>query len=74
MDIKGTPHHSIKLFRYRVHCLAKELWKEKDPVCRVNLTLQLADAVTSLARLEVQEAKKCQHSSLSASDSELNEL
>lgn len=74
MDIKVTPHHSIKIFRHRVHFLAKELWKEKDPVCRVNLTLQLADAVTSLARLEVQEAQRCRHSSHTPQEPDCNEL
>ena len=48
---------SLKRYRYRVHCLARDLWKEKDPIGRSNLALQLADAATSLARLEVQEAR-----------------
>jgi len=60
MTAKVIPSHSIKMFRYRVHFLAKDLWKEKNPVGRMNLALQLADAATTLARLEVEEAQKCQ--------------
>ena len=63
MNIKVIPPCSIKMFRYRVNFLAKDLWKEKDPVCRANLALQLADAATSLARLELQEAQKIQQTS-----------
>ncbi|HLO49151.1 MAG TPA: hypothetical protein VK211_12105 [Kamptonema sp.] len=58
MTVKVIPSHSIKMFRYRVHFLAKDLWKEKNPVNRMNLALQLADAATRLARLEVDEARK----------------
>ena len=46
------------MFRYRVHFLAKDLWREKNPVCRMNLALQLADVASTLARLEVEEAQK----------------
>ncbi|MFE1744934.1 hypothetical protein [Coleofasciculus sp. H7-2] len=60
MTVKAIPSYSIKMFRYRVHCLSRDLWQAKDPVCRVNLALQLADAATSLARLEVLEAQKLQ--------------
>lgn len=60
MVAKVTPSNSIKMFRYRVHFLAKELWQEKDPICRMNLALQLADAATSLARLEVGEVQNLQ--------------
>lgn len=58
--VKAIPPNSIKAFRYRVHCLENDLWKEKNPICRANLALQLADAATTLARLEVQEAQKLQ--------------
>ena len=67
MTAKVIPSQSIKMFRYRVHFLAKDLWKEKNPVCRMNLALQLADAASTLARLEVEEARKFQQES-SASD------
>ena len=58
MAVKVISSHSIKAFRYRVHCLAQDLWKEKDPIGRANLALQLADAATTLARLEAQESHK----------------
>ncbi|MEG3895189.1 MULTISPECIES: hypothetical protein [unclassified Microcoleus] len=65
MTAKVIPSHSIKMFRYRVHFLAKDLWKEKNPVGRMNLALQLADAASTLARLEVEEARKFQEESAS---------
>lgn len=58
MTVKVIPSHSLKAFRYRVHALEQDLWMEKDPVSRANLCLQLADAVTTLARLELEEARK----------------
>ena len=63
MRVNVTPPNSIKMFRYRVHFLAKDLWKEKNPVGRMNLALQLADAASTLARLEVEEARKFQEES-----------
>ena len=60
MTVKAIPPNSIKAFRYRVRCLENDLWKETNPICRANLALQLADAATTLARLEVQEAQKLQ--------------
>ncbi|MEG4206365.1 hypothetical protein QUA20_20860 [Microcoleus sp. Pol7_A1] len=71
MTAKVIPSQSIKMFRYRVHFLAKDLWKEKNPVGRMNLALQLADAATTLARLEVEEMHKFQQepASLEALDS-----
>jgi len=59
MTIQVIPQSSIKAFRYRVHCLEQHLWSEADPVCRANLALQLADAATTLARMEVQAAQQC---------------
>lgn len=56
MNIKVIPSNSLKAFRYRVHCLERDLWKEKNPICRANLALKLADAATTLAQLEMQEA------------------
>jgi hypothetical protein len=53
------------MFRYRVHFLAKDLWREKNPVCRMNLALQLADVASTLARLEVEEAQKFKEDSAS---------
>ncbi|MEG3838482.1 MULTISPECIES: hypothetical protein [unclassified Microcoleus] len=43
--------------------MAKDLWREKNPICRMNLALQLADVATTLARLEVEEARKFQQES-----------
>ena len=60
MRVNVTPPNSIKMFRYRVHFLAKDLWREKNPICRMNLALQLADVASTLARLEVEEAQKFQ--------------
>ncbi|MEA5469067.1 hypothetical protein [Spirulina sp. 06S082] len=51
-------HHidstSLQAYRYRVHLLARELWQEKNPLKRLNISLQLADATTHLARLEAE--------------------
>ncbi|HEY9642690.1 MAG TPA: hypothetical protein V6C57_19540 [Coleofasciculaceae cyanobacterium] len=58
MTAKVIPSSSIKAFRYRVHALEQHLWKEQDPTKRANLALQLADAATTLARLEMQESQK----------------
>ncbi|MEG4227431.1 hypothetical protein QUA35_22440 [Microcoleus sp. N9_B2] len=73
MTAKVIPSQSIKMFRYRVHFLAKDLWNEKNPVCRMNLALQLADAATTLARLEVEEARKFQQEPASVEASEFME-
>lgn len=60
MFVKAIPSCSIKAFRYRVHALEQNLWNEKDPTIRANLAMQLADAATTLARLEMQEVQKSQ--------------
>lgn len=60
MLVKVISSCSIKAFRYRVHALEQDLWKASDPLSRANLALQLADAATTLARLEMQEAQKVQ--------------
>lgn len=60
MLVKVISSCSIKAFRYRVHALEQDLWKASDPVCRANLAMQLADAATTLARLEMQEAQRVQ--------------
>ncbi|PSB52010.1 hypothetical protein C7B67_08745 [filamentous cyanobacterium Phorm 6] len=65
MRVNVTPPNSIKMFRYRVHFLAKDLWREKNPICRMNLALQLADVASTLARLEVEEAQKFKEESAS---------
>ena len=40
MTVKVNPPNSIKMFRYRVHFLAQDLLKEKNPICPMNLALQ----------------------------------
>jgi hypothetical protein len=57
MTVKVIPSRSIKAFRYRVFCLGQDLWNARDPISRANLALQLADAATTLARMEVQAAQ-----------------
>lgn len=57
MTANVIPSSSIKAFRYRVHALEQHLWRENDPQKRANLALQLADAATTLARLELQEVQ-----------------
>ena len=49
---------SIQAYRSRVKIYANDLWREKDPQKRVTLSMYLADAATTLARLEAEEAKK----------------
>ena len=40
MTVKINPPNSIKMFRSRVHFLAQDLWREKNPICPMNLDLQ----------------------------------
>ena len=51
---------SLSAYRTRVRLLSQELWQETNPLRRMNLALQLADASTHLARLEA-EALQTQH-------------
>jgi hypothetical protein len=37
---------------------AHDLWQEKDPEKRVIISMYLADAATTLARLEAEETQK----------------
>ncbi len=55
---------SIRAYRTRVMAFAQDLWEEKDQQVRANLALMLADAATTLARLEVEEARKLTEGSL----------
>jgi len=48
---------SIRAYRHRVMIYAYDLWHEKDPQKRITLSMYLADAATTLARLEVEEAR-----------------
>ena len=49
---------SIEVYRNRVFILSQELRREVDPSIRVMTALYLAEAATTLARMEVLEAKK----------------
>lgn len=51
---------SIRAYRTRVMIYSHDLWQEKDPQIRATLAMYLADAATTLARLEVEEARKLQ--------------
>ncbi len=55
--MKLDDSESIQAYRNRVMIYANDLWQEKDPQKRVTLSMYLADAATTLARLEVEEAK-----------------
>lgn len=54
---------SIQAYRTRVYVFSQELWREKDPSIRANIAMYLAEAATTLARLEVEEAKKSSENS-----------
>jgi len=54
---------SIKAYRNRVMIYAKDLWHETDPQKRATISMYLADAATTLARLEAEEARQLQHQS-----------
>jgi hypothetical protein len=56
--MKLDDSESIKAYRNRVMIYANDLWQEKDPQKRVTISMYLADAATTLARLEVEEAKQ----------------
>ena len=55
---------SIKAYRNRVMIFAHDLWQEKDPEKRATLSMYLADAATTLARLELEELRKIKETSL----------
>lgn len=55
---------SIRAYRNTVMVFAHDLWREKDPQIRATLAMYLADAATTLARLEVEEARKLQEEKL----------
>lgn len=54
---------SIQAYRTRVYVFSQELWREKDPSIRAKTAMYLAEAATTLARLEVEEAEKAQEDS-----------
>ena len=54
-SVKVLDPNSIEAYRTRVQFLAGELKAAKNQVARVNIALMLADAATTLARLEHDE-------------------
>lgn len=51
-DIREIQEREINTYRIRVHCLSQELWETTQQPNRINIMIQLADAVTSLLHLE----------------------
>jgi hypothetical protein len=51
-DIRIAEKQEIERYRTRVQFLSQDLWETTDKTARVNLLIQLADAVTSLLHLE----------------------
>ena len=49
---------SIEAYRIRVLFHCEELQREKNPSIRATIALYLAEAATTLARLEAEEARK----------------
>ncbi len=72
-DIREIEEREINTYRVRVHCLSQELWETTQQPNRINIMIQLANAVTSLlhlennvfARSEAQQEDKTQQNSLS---------
>jgi len=53
---------SIQAYRTRVFVFSQELRRETDPSSRATTAMYLAEAATTLARLEVEEAEKARSS------------
>lgn len=51
---------SIQAYRMRVFMLSQELRRETNPQFRVMTAMYLAEAATTLARMEILEAQKTQ--------------
>jgi predicted nucleic-acid-binding protein len=49
---------SVEAYRIRVLFHCEELQRETQPAIRATIALYLAEAATTLARLEVEEAQK----------------
>ena len=49
---------SLEAYRMRVYTLSQELRRETNPPIRAMTALYLAEAATTLARMEVLEAQK----------------
>ena len=48
---------SIQAYRTRVYVFSQDLWRENDPAIRATKAMYLADAATTLARLEMEIAQ-----------------
>jgi hypothetical protein len=70
--IYAIDSESIRAYRNLVMVYANDLWREKDPEKRVTLVTYLSDAVTTLARMEIEEAKKIKENSQQATSSSSN--
>ena len=51
-----VPPESIEAYRVRVLFHCEELKRETDPTVRANIALYLAEAATTLARMEAEAA------------------
>jgi hypothetical protein len=51
-------HESIEAYRIRVLFHCEELQRETSPAIRATISLYLAEAAITLARLEAEEAQK----------------
>jgi hypothetical protein len=51
---------SIEAYRIRVLFHCEELQRENNPKIRATIALYLADAATTLARLEAEEVRKAE--------------
>ena len=49
---------SIRAYRLRIWSYGEDLQRETDPLIRTNTALYLAEAAATLARLELEEARK----------------
>jgi hypothetical protein len=49
---------SVRAYRLRVWSYCEDLQRETNPVIRANTALYLAEAATTLARLELEEAHR----------------
>lgn len=50
--------NSIRAYRLRVWSYCEDLQRETDPMIRANTALYLAQAATTLARLELEEVNR----------------
>jgi hypothetical protein len=56
----AVPSGSIAEYRYTVYFENLALWREQDPLRRMNIAQQLADWTATLAAMEAEEVRKSQ--------------